>query len=210
MGAASICILTGSVKTYEGLLMYVEAAILNYNSYFEKYEIHTLSIENIRIFRSAIDKAVHRAALNAAGVGNYFCGLLEDGYSKVCRFKSNSAFETFVTELSEQALGDLITPLSMSQADVLPFAFTHVVPTAEMKRRAERLEVQAGFLPWLDWTDFLDDAETELLEELRDYPKRLNMREHQIEEDRTFETSGMRIICSFANETDMVVFRAVI
>jgi hypothetical protein len=93
---------------------------------------------------------------------------------------------------------------------MLPFSFTHVLPKAEMKRRAERLEAQAGFLPWFDWLDFVDDAGAELLEELRGAAKRLNMREHEIERDRSSAADGMAVTCSFINETDMVVFRLAI
>jgi hypothetical protein len=93
---------------------------------------------------------------------------------------------------------------------MLPFSFTHVLPEAEMKRRAEKLETQAGFLPWFDWLDFVDDAGAELLEELRGVAKRLNMREHEIERDRPSAADGMAVTCSFITETDMVVFRLAI
>ena len=89
---------------------------------------------------------------------------------------------------------------------MLPFSFTHIVPEREIKRRAERLEVQAGYLPWFDWTDFRDDAEAELLDELRETGVQLNLREHQIEKVRA-DGDGTWIRCSFVSETEMVVFK---
>jgi hypothetical protein len=89
---------------------------------------------------------------------------------------------------------------------VLLFSFTHVVPEAVIKRRAEKLEAQAGGLPWYDWTDFRDDAERVLLDELEQVAVRLNMRAHRIERAPD-SGSGTAIICFFESETDMVVFK---
>jgi hypothetical protein len=88
---------------------------------------------------------------------------------------------------------------------MLPFSFIHVVPEAVIKRRAEKLEAQAGGLPWYDWTDFRDDAERVLLDELEQGAVRLNMRAHRIEKASVF--GGTAIICSFESETEMVVFK---
>jgi hypothetical protein len=93
---------------------------------------------------------------------------------------------------------------------MLPFSFTYIVPEAEVRTGAERFEAQAGSLPWFDWLDFCDDAGAELLEELRGEAKRLNMREHEFERDWSVPIDGMRITCSFINETEMVVFRLAI
>ena len=89
---------------------------------------------------------------------------------------------------------------------MLPFSFTHLAPEREIRRRAERLEVRAGYLPWFDWTDFRDDAEAELLNGLCETGVRMNFREHQIEKVQADGTStGIR--CSFVSETEMVVFK---
>ena len=93
---------------------------------------------------------------------------------------------------------------------MLPFSFTHLVPEAEIKKRAERFEAQAGSLPWLDWLDFRDEAEAELLEEYRGEAKRLNMREHAIVRDCSHAADPMQVTCSFMSEVDMVVFRLAI
>ena len=89
---------------------------------------------------------------------------------------------------------------------MLPFSFTHLIREVEIRRRAERLEVQAGYLPWFDWTDFHDDAEAELLDELREVGVQLNLREHQIEKVQT-DGNGTGIRCSFVSETEMVLFK---
>ena len=88
---------------------------------------------------------------------------------------------------------------------MLPFSFTHIVPEREIRRRAEHLEVQAGYLPWFDWTDFRDDAEAELLDELREVGVQLNFREYQIERAPADGDTGIR--CSFVSETEMVLFK---
>ena len=90
---------------------------------------------------------------------------------------------------------------------MLPFSFTHTVPKAEVRKRAERFEAEAGFLPWYDWTDFVDDAGAELLEELRSEAKRLDIREHEIRLDGFAAADGTRFTCSFINETDRMLFR---
>ena len=89
---------------------------------------------------------------------------------------------------------------------MLPFSFTHIVPEREIRRRAERLEVQAGYLPWFDWTDFREAAEAELLDELQEIGVRVTFREHQIEKVAA-ERDGTGIRCSFVSETEMVVFK---
>jgi hypothetical protein len=74
------------------------------------------------------------------------------------------------------------------------------------KRRAEKLEAQAGSHPWYDWTDFRDEAEWELLDELQQVASRLNMRAHRIERAQAFG-DGTAIICTLESEPDMVVFK---
>jgi hypothetical protein len=88
---------------------------------------------------------------------------------------------------------------------MLLFTFTHVVREAEIRTRAERLEVQAGNLPWFDWTDFREDAEAELLRGLRETGVRLNLREHQLDKIEVADGNGTWIRCSFVSETEMVV-----
>jgi hypothetical protein len=187
--------------------MYMHTIIIDYEVYFKEHKLGALDEKGIRILRSEIQKTVRSAALNAAGANNYFYDDLEDGDAEFYRFKSDSAFEAFVMDLVVQGLGVMFSPLSLSQANILPFAFTHVVSQAEMKRRAERLEAEAGSLPWLDWTDFLDRAEIEILEDFRCVARRNNMREHKVERDWSKLTLGLPVTCSFINETDMVVFR---
>jgi hypothetical protein len=49
---------------------------------------------------------------------------------------------------------------------MLPFSFIRDVAEVVIKRRAEKLEAQAGSHPWYDWMDFRDEAEWELLNAL--------------------------------------------
>jgi hypothetical protein len=185
--------------------VYLYEAILDFDRFFKAE-----GLEKIENFKLATHEFVRRSAQEAAEMGEYCHEFLNDRDLEVYRFTNDAAFETFVLELTENGLGDLIAPLSLAQVGVLPFAFTHVVPKAEMKRRAERLEAQAGFLPWLDWSDFLDQAETELLKELRRTAKRLNIRQHEIERDGSSAADGMAVKCSFINETDLVFFKLAI
>ena len=90
---------------------------------------------------------------------------------------------------------------------MLPFSFTYTVSPTEVRQRAERLEAEAGFLPWYDWSGFIDDAGAELLEELRREGKRLDIREHEIKLDGFVAADGMQFTCSFISETDRVLFR---
>jgi hypothetical protein len=57
-----------------------------------------------------------------------------------------------------------------------------------------------------DWTDFRDDAEAELLDELGGTGVQVNFRQHQIEEVQA-DGDGTGITCSFASEAEMVVFK---
>jgi hypothetical protein len=90
---------------------------------------------------------------------------------------------------------------------MVPFSFTHIVPEREIRRRAECLEVQAGYLPWFDWTDFRDNAEAELVDDLREIGPQLNLRAHHIERVRPDDGNDTWIRCSFVSETEMVVFK---
>jgi hypothetical protein len=93
---------------------------------------------------------------------------------------------------------------------ILPFSFVHTVREPEVRRRAERLEAQAGYLPWHDWTDYVDQVRNELIEEFDAEAERLNMREHRIEKDQSASGHDARFICSFTSETDMVVLKTAI
>ncbi|MCG7391971.1 hypothetical protein MHY87_03525 [Microvirga sp. ACRRW] len=90
---------------------------------------------------------------------------------------------------------------------ILPFTFVKTPREAEIERRARRLEAQAGFLPWSDWTDFIDEAQDELLDGLRSRARRLNLRDHKIEKDRSAPAGEVRFICSFISDIDMVHFK---
>jgi hypothetical protein len=93
---------------------------------------------------------------------------------------------------------------------MMEFTFVQTVSKAEVKRRAELLEAQAGFLPWFDWTDFVDKVQDELVGEFKCDARRLNLRAHRIEKDQSAPALEVRFICSFANEIDMVVFKVAV